>query len=93
MNISSSRNNINYEVTGLKLLTLHCLLRNKRNVVLVNPTVSCKILCSFLLQLYEEGVQQRRGCGRGNDATEYCDGQKAKSELFNTGIITMQGRL
>ena len=81
------------KLQDFQLLTLHCL-GNKRNVVLVNPTGSGKMLCAYLAPLVLRKVfNKEKGVGVGTMPLSAVMDEKLKSEFNKTGLITMQGGL
>ena len=81
------------KLQDFQILTLHCL-GNRKNVVLVNPTGSGKMLCAYLATLVLRKVFDKdKGVGLGTMPLSALMDEKLKSEFVKTGVITMQGRL
>ena len=84
---------IPFKLQDFQLLTLHCL-GNFKNVILVSPTGSGKMLCAYLgLEVIKRVCGNSKGVGVGTMPLSALMEEKLKNPLVKTGLITMSGYL
>ena len=82
-----------FKLQEFQLLTLHCL-GNKKNVILISPTGSGKMLCAQLgILVLKKVFEMEKGVGLGSMPLSALMEEKLKSDIVKSGLITMQGGL
>ena len=80
-----------YKLQDFQLLTLH-VLGSKKNVILLAPTGSGKMICAYLgILVLQKVFGIEKGVGLGIQPLSAIMEEKLKGPLVKTGVITMSG--
>ena len=86
-------NPVGFKLQDFQLLSLHCL-GSLKNVVLLSPTGSGKMLCAYYGTLVLRKVFEKpKGVGLVNQPLSALMEEKLKNPVIKTGLITMKGDL
>ena len=86
-------NPLPFKLQQFQLLTLHCI-GSLKNVVLISPTGSGKMILAYLSILVLEKVfKVEKGVGLGSQPLSALMEEKVKTSMIPTGLISMKGEL
>ena len=86
-------NSVGFPLQNFQLLTLHCL-GSLKNVILLSPTGSGKMICAYLgTKVLRKVFGKVKGVGLGNQPLSALMEEKLKNSVIKTGLISMKGDL
>ena len=86
-----SENPLPFKLQDFQLLTMHAL-GSLKNVILISPTGSGKMICAYLgILVLQKVLEVPKGVGLGTMPLSALMEEKLKGPLVKTGLITMSG--